>query len=166
MTPSSPDTTVVDRHASVSGKMSGHDLLLSGSLDGELTLTGRLHAAAGSKLRARVQADVVEIEGEFEGEVRAGRLRVGASARARGVFIAERLAIEEGAVLEGDVQAPARPAPAGTAPEASATAVAPALALVPPAGGATHTETTAASAPEPAEPMLDERTAAVAATPA
>jgi cytoskeletal protein CcmA (bactofilin family) len=164
MTPPSPDPAVLDRHTSVSGKMSGHDLVLSGSLEGELTLTGRLHAVAGSRVRARVRADVVEIEGEFEGEVRAGRLRVSATARARGVFVAERLSIEEGALLEGDVQSPARPAPPATAHDGSA-AAAPPLALVPPAAGsAPHAD--AAAAPEPASPIQDERAAVVVATPA
>jgi cytoskeletal protein CcmA (bactofilin family) len=78
-------------------------------------------------MRARVQASVVELEGDFEGELRAETLRVTSSARARGVFAAERLSIEEGAVLEGDVQAPAAPgalvlAPAAAVPAASTVA--------------------------------------------
>ena len=111
MTTPSPDSAVIDRHASLTGRVSGHDLIVLGSLDGDLQLSGRLHTAAGSRLRAKVQAAVVEIEGDFEGEVRAGTLRVSASARARGTFVAERLVIQEGAVLEGAVQAPAAPAP-------------------------------------------------------
>jgi cytoskeletal protein CcmA (bactofilin family) len=89
--------------------VSGHDLVVLGSLEGDLNLSGRLQTAAGSRLRARVQAEVVELEGDFEGEVRASTLRVSASARARGMFVAERLAIQEGAVVEGSVQAPAAP---------------------------------------------------------
>ena len=103
------DTAVVARHASLTGRVSGHDLVILGSLEGDLNLSGRLQTAAGSRLRARVQAAVVELEGDFEGEVRASTLRVSASARARGVFVAERLAIQEGAVVEGSVQAPAAP---------------------------------------------------------
>jgi cytoskeletal protein CcmA (bactofilin family) len=105
----SPDTAVLDRHASLSGTVSGHDLIVLGSLEGDLRLSGRLHIAAGSRLRAKVQATVVELDGDFEGEVRAETLRVAASARARGMFVAERISIQEGAFLEGDVQAPARP---------------------------------------------------------
>jgi cytoskeletal protein CcmA (bactofilin family) len=91
----------------MTGTVAGHDLVVMGSLEGDLRLTGRLHLAAGSRLRARVHASVVDLEGDFEGEVRAETLRVSASARARGVFRAERLSIQEGAVLEGSVQAPA-----------------------------------------------------------
>jgi len=106
----SPDSAVLDRHASLSGTVSGHDLIVLGSLEGDLRLSGRLHIAAGSRLRATVQATVVELDGDFEGEVRAETLRVSASARAKGVFVAERISIAEGAFLEGDVQAPTAPA--------------------------------------------------------
>lgn len=120
MTIPSPDSAVVDRHASLTGRVSGHDLVVLGSLDGDLQLSGRLSTAAGSRLRAKVQAAVVEIEGDFEGEIRAATLRVSATACARGTFVAERLTIEEGAVLEGAVQAPAAPArPASTVAVAS-----------------------------------------------
>lgn len=158
MTTPSPGSAVIDRHASVSGKLSGTDLVLNGSFDGEVALTGHLRTAAGSRLKARVKADVVEIEGEFEGEIRAGTLRVSATARARGTFVAERLSIEEGAFLEGSVQAPAVPIVAGASPgltlAQAPTAAAPAMAPAAP------------SVPDPAEgdapePVLDEQMAAV-----
>lgn len=107
----SVDTAVVDRHTTLSGSVSGHDLIVLGSLEGELRLSGRLHVAAGSRLKARVQATVVELDGDFEGELRAETLHVAASARAKGVFVAERISIQEGALLEGNVQAPADPTP-------------------------------------------------------
>lgn len=107
----SVDTAVVDRHTTLSGSVSGHDLIVLGSLEGELRLSGRLHVAAGSRLKARVQATVVELDGDFEGELRAETLHVAASARAKGVFVAERLSIQEGALLEGNVQASADTTP-------------------------------------------------------
>src|SRR5262245_2334023 len=147
----SPGSAVFDRHASVSGKLSGNDLVLHGSFDGELTLTGLLRTAAGSRLKARVKADVVEIEGDFEGEIRASTLRVRATARARGTFVAERLSIEEGALLEGSVQAPALPVVAGASPGLTLAAPAP-VAAAPAAP---------APAPEPPDTVLDESMAAV-----
>ncbi len=109
MSTPSPQGAVLDRHASLSGTVSGHDLIVLGSLEGDLRLSGRLHIAAGSRLRAKVQATVVELDGDFEGELRAETLHVSASARAKGLFVADRISIQEGAFLEGDVQAPARP---------------------------------------------------------
>jgi len=120
MTTPSPDSAIVDRHATLTGRVSGDDLIVLGSLEGDLQLSGRLHTAAGSRLRAKVHASVVEIEGDFEGEIRAATLRVSATARARGTFVAERLVIQEGAVLEGAVQAPAVPEPPATRAAAAA----------------------------------------------
>ncbi|HVR72228.1 MAG TPA: polymer-forming cytoskeletal protein [Vicinamibacteria bacterium] len=144
MSTPSPDSAVLDRHASLSGTVSGHDLVVLGSLDGDLRLSGRLHIAAGSRLRAKVQASVVELDGDFEGEVRTEILRVAASARAKGVFFAERISIQEGALLEGDVQAPALAAP--PAAQAAETAL-------PPADEPSE---------EPAEPEMLAATAAMA----
>jgi len=97
------DATVLDCGAVLSGRFSGRDLLVGGGFDGELVLSGRLQTTTGSHLRAHVRAAVVEIEGEFDGEIRAGTLRLAGSARARGVFVADRLDVREGAVLEGAV---------------------------------------------------------------
>jgi cytoskeletal protein CcmA (bactofilin family) len=143
----SPTSALLDRHVSFTGTVAGHDLIVLGSLDGDLRLTGRLHVAAGSRMRARVQASVVELEGDFEGELRAETLRVTASARARGVFAAERLSIEEGAVLEGDVQAPAAPGAL-----VLAAAPGPAAAEATPASTAAVADETAGDEPSGAEP--------------
>jgi len=97
------DATVLDSGAALSGRFSGRDLLVRGGFEGELVLSGRLQTATGSRLRAHVRAAVVEIEGEFDGEIRAGTLRLAGSARARGVFVADRLDVREGALLEGAV---------------------------------------------------------------
>jgi cytoskeletal protein CcmA (bactofilin family) len=143
----SPTSALLDRHVSFTGTVAGHDLIVLGSLDGDLRLTGRLHVAAGSRMRARVQASVVELEGDFEGELRAETLRVTSSARARGVFAAERLSIEEGAVLEGDVQAPAAPGALVLAP-----APGPAAAEATAASTAAVADETAGDEPSGAEP--------------
>lgn len=129
-----PGSALLDQHVSFTGTVSGHDLIVVGALEGDLRLTGRLHAAPASRLKARVQAQVVELEGEFDGEIRAQTLRVTSSARARGTFRAERLSIEEGAVLEGSVQAPA--ASAELALAAPAAAAQPAVATAPAAAPA------------------------------
>ena len=116
---------VLDRNVTMTGTVTGHDLVVHGTLDGDLRLTGRLHVASGGRVRAKVQASRVDLEGEFDGELRAEMLRVTATAHAVGVFRAERLCIEEGAVLEGSVQAPVDaaalpvPAPAAAVPAAA-----------------------------------------------
>ena len=93
------DLTVLASGCAVSGRVAGRDLDLS----------GRVHVASGSQVKGRVRANLVEIDGEFEGEVRAETLRVGVGASARGKFFAPRISIVDGARLEGDVN-PSEPA--------------------------------------------------------
>ena len=116
----------------VTGTISGQDLDVLGHFEGELRLAGQLRTGGASHVKAIVKAKAVEIEGEFEGEVRAESLRLAPTARARGTFVAKRLVIEEGAVFHGAVN---------REPPASATPVVPG---VPPT--ATVEETLAASA--------------------
>src|SRR6266851_5429792 len=92
------DTTVLAPGSALSGRVSGHELDVLGAFDGALELSGRARLAAGSKVKARVRADLVEIDGDFEGEVRARTLRVGEGAHARGLFFADRIAVVEGGV--------------------------------------------------------------------
>ena len=87
----------------VTGTISGQDLAVLGQFEGELRLAGVLRTGGSSRVKAIVKAKAVEIEGEFEGEVRAESLRLAPTARARGTFVAKRLVIEEGAVFHGAV---------------------------------------------------------------
>jgi cytoskeletal protein CcmA (bactofilin family) len=106
------DLTVLASGCAVSGRVAGRDLDVLGQFDGELELSGRVHVAAGSRVKGRVRANLVEIDGDFEGEVRTETLRLGVGASARGKFFAGRIAIVDGARLEGDVN-PSEPAPGG-----------------------------------------------------
>lgn len=87
----------------VTGTISGQDLAVLGRFEGELRLAGQLRTGGSSQVKAVVKARAVEIEGEFEGEVRAQSLRLTPTARARGTFVADRLVVEEGAVVHGAV---------------------------------------------------------------
>jgi len=111
MPPSSQNLTVLASGCAVSGRVSGRDLDVLGRFEGDLELSGRVHVAPGSQVKGKVRANLVEIEGDFEGEVRAETLRVGAGGAARGKFFSGRIAIADGARLEGDVN-PTEAAPA------------------------------------------------------
>ena len=110
------EATVLAPGCALTGRVSCRDLEVLGRFEGEIELSGRLRLAPGSEVKARVRADLVEIEGNFEGEVRARALRVSESAAARGLFFADRIAVREGARLEGGVN-PADPV--STEPAAS-----------------------------------------------
>ena len=116
------DATVVAPGSALSGRVCGQDLDVHGAFDGEMELSGRVRLIAGSKVKARVRANIVEIDGDFEGEVRATTLRVGHTARALGLFFSDRLAVAEGATLEGGVN-PSEPA-AETIPDPSSSGLA------------------------------------------
>jgi cytoskeletal protein CcmA (bactofilin family) len=116
------DATIVAPGSAFSGRISGQDVDVQGAFDGEMELSGRVRLAGGSKVKARVRADLVEIDGDFEGEVRAKTLRVGQTGRARGRFFSDRLAVAEGATLEGAMN-PSEP-PVATTPDPSSSGLA------------------------------------------
>ena len=131
-TPSTgPHESTLSADLNVSGIISGQDLAVLGQFEGELRLAGQLRTGGSSRVKAVVKARSVEIEGEFEGEVRAESLHLTPTARVRGTFVAPRLVIEEGAIVQGAVN---------REPPASAAAVVPGI---PPT--ATVEETLAAS---------------------
>ena len=62
----------IGRTTKVTGRLTGDgDLLVEGSVDGELTLKGHLHVAAGGSVTAPVEAEAVTIEGTIDGDVHA-----------------------------------------------------------------------------------------------
>jgi len=107
-----------------SGTLHGQDLTVHGGFDGEVELKGTLRVTRGGRVRAKVKAMAVDLEGEFDGEIRTETLTVAETARARGTFVAKRLSVREGALIEGAVNPPgerpgtpasppARPSPVG-----------------------------------------------------
>jgi cytoskeletal protein CcmA (bactofilin family) len=103
--------TIADE-ARFAGSWKGRDLTVLGAFEGGLELSGRLHLGPSAKFKGQVRASAVEIEGEFEGEVRAESLAFGPQARARGLFLAPRLAIRDGACVEGALNLEPGPAAA------------------------------------------------------
>jgi cytoskeletal protein CcmA (bactofilin family) len=109
------DVSILAEDASLSGRISGHDLTILGGFEGEVSVQGRLRVGPNARVKAKVKADTVEVEGRFEGEIRTTALTFAPSAHAQGLFLADRLGIREGAVVEGSfnlaVETDARPQP-------------------------------------------------------
>jgi cytoskeletal protein CcmA (bactofilin family) len=126
---------IVGEDAQFTGRFSGQDLEVLGRLEGDVEIKGRLRIGKQGRVKAKVKAAVVEIEGEFEGELQTDALTLAETAKARGTFLAKRLNVREGAVLEGAIN----PATAATAhpPVAAPTPPAPAAAPAPAAPQAT-----------------------------
>jgi len=109
-----PTTATVGEDAAFTGRFTGQDLVVLGRLEGDVELKGALRVGKQGNVKAKVSASTVEIEGEFEGEVRADTLSLADSAKAKGTFVAKRLNVREGAILEGAVN-PSGPKPAPVA---------------------------------------------------
>ncbi|HKZ31992.1 MAG TPA: polymer-forming cytoskeletal protein [Vicinamibacteria bacterium] len=113
--------TLVDAQAQFEGKLSGKDATVHGRVRGEIALTGRLLIGEEGRVHASVAADVVEVAGQLEGDVRARAVTLRETARVKGKVEAQALVVREGAWLSGPVasgETPARDAAAGTAPPA------------------------------------------------
>jgi cytoskeletal protein CcmA (bactofilin family) len=112
---------VIGEDAAFSGRLTGRNVIVNGRVEGELELSGRLRLGPLSVVKATVRAAAVELDGEFEGDIRTASLAFGGTARARGVFQADRLSIREGALVEGALNLPTpaqehAPAPQATTP--------------------------------------------------
>lgn len=94
---------VIGRATRVRGRVSGDsDLLVEGSVDGDISLRGDLTIEGGARATSSVEADAVTVRGELEGDVRArGLVRIEAGARVRGDVQGESVAIEDGAEFNG-----------------------------------------------------------------
>ncbi len=87
----------------VMGRLRGEgDMRVEGVLEGEIDLDGDVSLGATSNVVAPVRGRSVEIEGELAGNVIAEReLTVRAGGRVRGDVRAARLAIDDGALIDG-----------------------------------------------------------------
>ncbi len=96
----------IGRTAKVTGRLTGDgDLVVEGSVEGELSLKGHLHVAAGGSVIAPVEADEVTIEGSIDGDVRSrGPVTLRAGGQLRGAIHADRVALEDGAKYSGRIE--------------------------------------------------------------
>jgi cytoskeletal protein CcmA (bactofilin family) len=145
----------------IKGELSGsEDLYLDGQVEGSIELRqNRLTLGPNARVRARVTARGVTVEGKLEGNINASeRLELRQSAVVMGDVVTRRIVIEEGAYfkgsvdLQGDAAKPEpRPEPkVETRPQpAPAAASAVAAATAPAAPGSTASPSLAPAGPGP-----------------
>ena len=97
--------TIIDAQADIEGTLRGKDAHVLGRFRGQIEITGRLVLGETARVEARVTADAVEIAGEYKGELKARSLSVLEKGRVDGTIDAQRLAMKEGALLNGSVNA-------------------------------------------------------------
>lgn len=98
---------VIGRATRVKGRISGEgDLLVEGSVEGDISVRGDVTIAEGARGASNVDAESVTVRGELEGDVRAsGLVRIEAGARVRGDVHGDSVAIDEGAEFVGRLDA-------------------------------------------------------------
>ena len=96
--------TFLDQNAVCEGKLEGSNITLRGRFKGKLRVSGVLRIADGSDIDATVNAGRVEIDGRFQGDIRADSLQLFAQGRASGKFRAKTLTVKEGAKLDGELE--------------------------------------------------------------
>ena len=121
-------STVIGKSVVVRGELSGsEDLYVDGDLEGTITLTGnRLTIGPNARVVADLKVRDLVVLGNLKGNVHAsGRIELRQSAVLNGDIVANRLSIEESAVMKGRVELVAAtstesaPAPVHHPPSAS-----------------------------------------------
>ena len=100
-------STVIGRSVTIQGDVTGkEDVYVDGVVEGTISLPeSRLTVGPNAHLHADVKAREVVIHGAVNGNVCAlGRIELRETASVKGDLVAERLAIEENASMEGRVE--------------------------------------------------------------
>jgi cytoskeletal protein CcmA (bactofilin family) len=115
-------TTVIGKDAIVRGKIRGTgDLEIAGRVEGTVEIHGDVRVAAGALVLCDLDGQHVTINGSVRGDVSASEsLELGAEARIIGNLSAPRIAIEEGAMVRGQVETGASLPRRATKPAAKA----------------------------------------------
>lgn len=95
---------VIGSKTTVKGELTGdEDLLVEGSVEGQIRITRDLRIGATGVVKATVQAAAVVVSGELVGDCTAtGRVELQASGRLMGNIRAPKIVIAEGAVFRGN----------------------------------------------------------------
>ncbi len=107
--------TFIDAETSIDGKILGKDATIAGKFKGEVNLTGALVLSASANVDATVQADLVEVGGEFSGKLTSRKVVVLETGKITGTLDAGQLVVREGAMLNGPVAAGKAPGSPGGA---------------------------------------------------
>jgi cytoskeletal protein CcmA (bactofilin family) len=101
---------VVGAKTTIKGEISGdEDILVEGTVEGEIKITKDLRVGPGGVVRAKVQAQQVVVSGEMVGDCHAThRVEIQASGKLLGNIRAPRVVIAEGASFKGNSDMTAR----------------------------------------------------------
>jgi cytoskeletal protein CcmA (bactofilin family) len=95
----------IEKNFRINGDLTaGEDLTVDCTFDGSIQLPGHhLTIAAGSKVNAAVTAQIVTVNGQFEGQIETESLHVGPNASLTATVVTKKLALHDGAQFTGSV---------------------------------------------------------------
>ena len=99
-------TTIIGEGVHVSGTISGKgNFVVCGVVESDCDLDGPVTLAKEGRWKGTIRASNVIIAGQVEGDVRTeGMIEVASTAYVRGSLIGRVIAVDEGAVIEGEMQ--------------------------------------------------------------
>ena len=101
----SEESGIIGADTRVEGKVHfAKSLTVHGLVDGRIETDGHLHVAGDGSVKGEIHAGSIVIEGRVEARVEAQHVLVGSSGVVLGAVVAERLELQEGAVLQGPVE--------------------------------------------------------------
>lgn len=104
-------TTIIGEGVRVTGTISGTgSFVVCGIVESDCDLDGPVTLAKEGQWKGTIRASEVIIAGQVEGDVRTdGMIEVASTAYVRGSLIGRKIAVDEGAVIEGEMQMVANP---------------------------------------------------------
>ncbi len=105
-TPTGGQSAVISESLTVRGEIAGQtDLLISGTVDGEINLPNNLVTICESgTVTAKIKASVIVVEGQAKGDlVGSERVEIKRSGNVEGNIISPRVGLEDGARFKGNI---------------------------------------------------------------
>lgn len=96
--------TVLAGESFFDGKLEAKNVTLKGRFKGNLRASGTVRIVEGAEIEGTVEGARVEIAGKFNGDVKADLLKIDRAAHAAGSFRAKKLSVEEGGVVDGELE--------------------------------------------------------------
>jgi cytoskeletal protein CcmA (bactofilin family) len=90
--------------------VSSGNLTIDGNVDGEIRAKGHVTINQGGRIAGNLYAEEVTLKGSVEGGIFAKIVRLGSTCRLKGDILHSQLAIEEGALFNGNCRHSENPA--------------------------------------------------------